>query len=544
MPSSSSLSLLLCCCLLAAPGGAQETGGSAAGESTPPPSAAAPEPPPPPPPAPAKPWRKPGRAEFVSIGRDSVLAPGEQADSVVAILGSAISEGEVTDSVVAVLGDLRVSGSVHREAVAVLGNARIDGKVDGDVSAVLGNVDLGPDAEVGGNIIVVGGRLNRDPKAIVHGGVGGLFGGIGGGLAWARPWLKECLLYARPLAFAPGLGWAWELAFGFLALYVLIGVAFRGAVERCVHVFETHPGRSALAALVALLLTPVSFVLLAVTVIGVLALPWLVASLFVASNFGRIVMLAWIGRRCTPFLAATPTAQMAASIVVGGVICLALYTVPVIGLLTYKLLGFLGLGIVIYTLVEAMSASRAARAAAFRAPPAAAPPPGIDAPPPAAAPATNDAPLPAAAPATSDAPPPPIGEPHAPTVPELALPRAGFWLRMAALLLDALLIGIVLGWIHHRARLDLVALAIYGAVMWKLRGTTIGGIICGLRVVRTDGRPIDWSTAIVRALSCFLSFAAAGLGFIWIAVDAERRAWHDKIAGTLVVLAPKGQPLV
>ena len=125
-----------------------------------------------------------------------------------------------------------------------------------------------------------------------------------------------------------------------------------------------------------------------------------------------------------------------------------------------------------------------------------------------------------------------------------SLPRAGFGIRMAALLLDILLVGIILHNVHESTRLELLVLASYGAVMWKLKGSTIGGIICGLRVMRLDGRPIDWSTAIVRALSCFLSLAVVGLGFIWIAIDSDRQGWHDKIAGTIVVRAPKGASLL
>ena len=96
-----------------------------------------------------------------------------------------------------------------------------------------------------------------------------------------------------------------------------------------------------------------------------------------------------------------------------------------------------------------------------------------------------------------------------------------------------------MGAIYHRSHLELPVLAVYGAVMWKLRGSTIGGIVFDLRVVRLDGREIDWETAIIRALSCFLSLAVAGLGFFWIAFDGARQAWHDKIAGTVVVRVPK-----
>ena len=117
-------------------------------------------------------------------------------------------------------------------------------------------------------------------------------------------------------------------------------------------------------------------------------------------------------------------------------------------------------------------------------------------------------------------------------------------MRIAALLLDVVLVGIVMGVLHHGFHLELVVLAAYGAAMWKLRGSTVGGIVFDLQVVRLDGREIDWSTAIVRALACFLSLAVAGLGFIWIALDDSKQAWHDKIAGTAVVRVPKGVKLL
>jgi uncharacterized RDD family membrane protein YckC len=124
------------------------------------------------------------------------------------------------------------------------------------------------------------------------------------------------------------------------------------------------------------------------------------------------------------------------------------------------------------------------------------------------------------------------------------MPRAGFWIRMAALLLDVLLVGFAMSLLHPFGNFHIAVLAIYGAVMWKLRGTTVGGIVFDLHVVRLDGRPIDWETAIVRALGCFLSLFVVFLGFIWIAFDYNSQAWHDKIAGTVVVRAKRGAPLL
>jgi len=133
------------------------------------------------------------------------------------------------------------------------------------------------------------------------------------------------------------------------------------------------------------------------------------------------------------------------------------------------------------------------------------------------------------------------------------LPRAGFWLRMGALGIDFMLVVLCLvlfasvtpDFMHvHVGPWVLLVLAAYAAVLWKHRGTTIGGVICRIQVVRTDGQAIDWTTACIRGLGCILSAFVAGLGFIWIAVDRDQESWHDKIAGTAVVRVPKTRPLV
>jgi uncharacterized RDD family membrane protein YckC len=120
----------------------------------------------------------------------------------------------------------------------------------------------------------------------------------------------------------------------------------------------------------------------------------------------------------------------------------------------------------------------------------------------------------------------------------LALPRAGFWIRMLALLLDMVLVAVVMHLIRASDDWFLMVLASYGVIMWRFRGSTVGGIVFNLIVVRRDGREMDWGTAVVRGLSSFLSLFALGLGFIWIAIDKDNRAWHDKIADTIVVRAP------
>jgi uncharacterized RDD family membrane protein YckC len=467
--------------------------------------------------------------EIVSVGHDSMLPAGERAEVVVSIFGSSTVDGEVDDSVVSILGDSRVSGPVGDTVVAVMGDVYVNSRVGGEVVSVMGKVELGPEARVDGELISVFGEgILRHPSAEVRGGVKEVMRGVMGGL---RPWIEHCFLYARPLALQPGLGWAWTAALGVLAFYVLLGLMFREQVEQCVQTFEEHPGHSLLTALLAVLLTPVLFVVLAITVVGVAVIPFLALGVLAATAFGKAVVLAWLGRRCIRSYGPT-----ALAVAIGGIIMLALYVVPVVGFIALMLFGMIGLGIVVYTILLNLKASRQKPVAASVGPvsqASIAPEPGEPA---------------FTAGAASGAQVAPNAQP-APPVAAVALPRASFWIRMGALLIDAVLVGIVASIVFGGIDVGdmdpfLPLLAAYGAVMWKLRGTTVGGIICNLQVVRLDGREIDWPTVVVRALSCFLSLVVAGLGFLWMLFDDERQTWHDKIAGTVVVRVPKGTPLL
>ncbi len=128
------------------------------------------------------------------------------------------------------------------------------------------------------------------------------------------------------------------------------------------------------------------------------------------------------------------------------------------------------------------------------------------------------------------------------------MPRAGFWIRLWATLIDLLLVVVVLWFmpfhLHEFPRFVVFLWAAYHVAMWTWRGTTIGGIVMGLRVIRVDGQPMTVSVALVRALLCFLSALPLMLGFIWAGWDKENQAWHDKIAGTVIVKVPEGTSLI
>ncbi len=477
----------------------------------------------------------PNDQELVAVFHNVRLPAGKSACDVVAVFGNSVADGDVSDSVVAIMGDLQANGSVGNSTVSVFGDSSINGSVRGNAVAVFGDLKLGPAAHVYGQAVDVFGSVQRAPGSMIDGGTSNIMSGVFHGASGLQSWSKHCLILGRLLAPRLDIGWAWGVAGALLLFYVLLALLFREGLQKCIQTLDEHPGASILAAIAMTLLTPVLMLALVMTVVGILAIPLFWLALLGAGIFGRVVALGWLGGRILRG-ARTGITHPVLYVLLGGIVALALYMVPVLGFIVYALIGTLGFGAIIYSLLLALRAARGAAAPAAPASFAGAGPDTGTVPP--GAPGNG-----AAADATAAAA---ATAPYTPTPMELStLPRAGFWIRMLALLIDLVLVSFALSAIeHHGTDGLLLVLATYGALMWKLRGTTVGGIICHLRVVRIDGQPVSWETAILRALGCFLSLIAAGLGFFWIAFDRERQAWHDKIAGTVVVVTPKTQGLV
>jgi uncharacterized RDD family membrane protein YckC len=484
-----------------------------------------------------------GRGGDAPIGDQTVPSDIRQGE-LISILGSSTVDGHVTDAAVSILGDTTVNGRVDGEAVSVLGTTTVNGHVGGEAVAVLGDIILGPDAEIEGDAVAVLGRVKRAPGAKIRGEVVQVSFGDFGNFEWLDAYIEKCVKLARPLAIGDNLGWLWGIALGFLVFYMLLALIFPRGVTRCAEVLEQKPGSTVIAMILTALLFPVLTVVLVMTGIGVVLIPFLAIGLLIAGLFGKAAVLAWFGRRFAPAAGGGPLTHPVAAVFIGGLVVCALYLIPFLGFILQQFFTMLGTGMVVYVLVLASRREKVAAPVAPAVPPAASVP---------VVPVVPLAPVAPGVAGTFEGVPPPAPLPIAPPVMISAatLPRAGFWIRFAAALLDFLLIGVTSTMLHEMLRLRFegpgllfFGLAAYSAAMWKSRGTTIGGIICGLKVVRTDDRPIDWTIAIVRALSAFLSFAVAGLGFIWVAFDDEKQSWHDKVAGTTIVKVPKGVSLL
>jgi len=142
---------------------------------------------------------------------------------------------------------------------------------------------------------------------------------------------------------------------------------------------------------------------------------------------------------------------------------------------------------------------------------------------------------------------------------EYSLEYAGFWLRTGAYLLDLLLLFLLIYSLFNIFSPFLVDLfrsfisvfifslilliikTAYFVTFWVWRGQTLGYMLLGLKVIRTDSSTVDWWHALIRFGGGILCVLTCFAGFIMIAFDSKKQGLHDKIADTYVVKLPVRQ---
>ena len=84
----------------------------------------------------------------------------------------------------------------------------------------------------------------------------------------------------------------------------------------------------------------------------------------------------------------------------------------------------------------------------------------------------------------------------------------------------------------------IILMIVYFTYFHGIKGRTPGKMLMGLQVVSTDGAPIGFGTSFLRSVSYLVSslLFTIPLGFIWAAFDRKKQGWHDKIAGTVVII--------
>jgi uncharacterized RDD family membrane protein YckC len=292
-------------------------------------------------------------------------------------------------------------------------------------------------------------------------------------------------------------------------------------------------------------------------VIGLAVVPFVLCALLLGAALGKVGFARWIGMTVFHQDDIESRGQSLRSFLIGSAIMGIAYMIPVLGMVTWIMAGIFGLGASTLAFFSAYRRENPRPPKKSKVPPvepAATVPPM--APPPDAAPAMASVvpPIPPPPPFTPPAedpsyaavvPPPDQVAPRADS--ELVmLPRAAFHERLGAFALDLVLVLILVNLFDFDRDWENKALFIalvYHIGFWTWKGTTLGGIICQLRLVRIDGAMVRFADSLVRGLTGVFSLAVVGLGFLWILRDPDRQAWHDRVAGTYVVKVPRNWPI-
>ena len=122
-------------------------------------------------------------------------------------------------------------------------------------------------------------------------------------------------------------------------------------------------------------------------------------------------------------------------------------------------------------------------------------------------------------------------------------PRAGFGVRLAAAILDSVLVGVVslvvrvaLGAALGSVLGVVLGLAYWGYLEGSPSGQTVGKRAMNIRVIDfSTGEPIGGGRALIRYVGRIISGIPCALGYLWMLWDPEKQTWHDKLATTVVV---------
>jgi uncharacterized RDD family membrane protein YckC len=132
----------------------------------------------------------------------------------------------------------------------------------------------------------------------------------------------------------------------------------------------------------------------------------------------------------------------------------------------------------------------------------------------------------------------------------------GFLRRIAAVFYDIFLLLAVLfvataialplnagkafayGQFFYPLYLFIVSFLFYGW-FWTHGGQTLGLRSWKIKLISTTGKQITWQQAALRYLCALLSWLCLGMGFVWILIDKDHRAWHDILSKSRLVMTEK-----
>jgi uncharacterized RDD family membrane protein YckC len=172
-------------------------------------------------------------------------------------------------------------------------------------------------------------------------------------------------------------------------------------------------------------------------------------------------------------------------------------------------------------------------------------------------------------------PPPPTGSFLEPWSALAAVRYAGFWIRLVAYLIDAVVLNVIAvplnfvafgnsGFLCVNTNYTVITSGesfngvnhacsptgagyliyfllglIYFSYMWST-GATLGQRVLRIRIVDPHTKqPLSLGRSVARYLGFVISFIPLAIGLIWAAFDRRKQGWHDHMANSIAVRGPE-----
>ncbi len=270
--------------------------------------------------------------DVLVLSQGTVRITGEVQGSLRGAAREIIVEGTIGHDVAALTVATRIKGSVERDALVFGGSVTLEGSIGGDVNGrmvtaningpvgndvdiAVGRLTLGPNADIGGDVLY---RSGSDAEVAASAQVASQF---------ERLPTRGSFTVELLLTLATILGF-----FGFLFAGIVLLWLFRATAPRAVAAVEHHPWRSAGIGVAAIIIVPVLVVLLILTLVGVPVALALAVLLALGLLFGPVPAVTALGAR----LLRKQHLGLFAAFLVGAVIWRAgIWLIPYVGVALY-----------------------------------------------------------------------------------------------------------------------------------------------------------------------------------------------------------------
>jgi uncharacterized RDD family membrane protein YckC len=424
-------------------------------------------------------------------------------DAIVTGSSYKLAAGESTNGAVVLIGGTgQIDGTVNGDLVLIGSKATVAGTVNGDLVTIGTTLTFLSGAVANGDYVSVVSEVKGEQELTTNGERVSL-----NTYSPVVPVVKETLTNVVQLrTMSPSSIFGWILALVMLLVRLVLALIFPKVIVETEAIIRDRPGPSLLVGLAVILGGAVLSFLLAITVIGIIALPFLALALFILNIFGGAAVCYSIGKRITPQIVTQKYATYL-WIICGTVLIWVLYCIPVIGFIAAGVVSLLGIGSFAIYLVDRYRSN-----------------------------ASRPLPVPVEAEKSAPVRSNPLALPSIEAKLAISAPKAQFLPRLFASIIDLIVLYALLSSVHlSHAIIPAWVLYRFGMYVWK--SSTLGQIVLNLQVQKRDGSSLvgDYSGALIRALSSLLSLIPLGLGFIWILFNRDLEAWHDKISETYVV---------